>query len=626
MSVKAGQCHNPTRTDASGSYAFTLDDYGREAGLTNPLPLNNPYAWTYTASGLVASVTDPTANVTTNTYDPLNRLTARSTTGSTGCTNCVSLTDTYNDASDIVLSTSTIAPSPTSTTTYAYDPLARLTTYTPPSAIQPQVYTWNGQPDRASITIGNGTKLTTTFDAASRPTIDSLSRTYTSDNEGRITSFPITGSPGQALTYDALGRLTQVKDSSGTVLATYTYDALDRLRTATENSATTRFLYVGLSNAVAQENNTSTGITNHATDMAGTDLFDFNATGNVSGYLGRNSHDDVVWTASTTGAVAATLTYDPYGNLVSSTGSTLPNTRWQSSHYDGAAGLYYVIARWFAPSLGTFLSDDPLTASQADSQARDPYAYGAGDAIDRIDPTGRSFGVGTIYWQLVYNRVTDVWDQQATDVGHICDVAGLAMATVPLDLVAGALWTGGSFAVCNFVSSALDPGFDPGTVAVRPISEQFVYVKRRQGPWPHIGLAVRYIKKDGWQYTPVASNGERDTPGDILNKYPEFQIEYHFDTQEISDEWGLTHNGTKIWQRCQRDILNYMETSLAQCDYSKSYQITWWAEGGTSSTHSVIDQGRMWPGYRWDPIEPQWPKQTTAVAVTNWSRSGAYAV
>jgi RHS repeat-associated protein len=380
---------NPSRTDASGTYAFTLDDYGREAGLTNPLPLNNPYAWTYTASGLVASVTDPTANVTTNTYDPLNRLNARSTTGSTGCTNCVSLTDTYNDASDIVLSTSTIAPSSTSTTTYAYDPLARLTTYTPPSAIQPQVYTWNGQPDRASITIGNGTKLTTTFDAASRPTIDSLSRTYTSDNEGRITSFPITGSPGEALTYDALGRLTQVKDSSGTVLATYTYDALDRLRTATENSATTRFLYVGLTNAVAQENNTSTGIINHATDMAGVDLFDFNATGNVSGYLGRNVHSDVVWTANTTGAVAATLTYDPFGNLVSSTGSTLPNTRWQSSYRDTATGLYYVIARWFAPSLGTFLSDDPLTASQADPQARDPYAYGAGDPTNTIDPNGR---------------------------------------------------------------------------------------------------------------------------------------------------------------------------------------------------------------------------------------------
>ena len=378
---------NPTRTDASGTYSFTLDDYGREAALVDPLHPNNPYAWTYAASGPVASVTDPTGNVTTNTYDPLNRLTARSTTGSAGCTNCASLTYTYNDASNIVSSSSTIiGSSANGTTAYAYDAIDWLTTFTPPSAIQPQTYTWNGSPDRASIQTGSGSPLTMTYNNASRLLSDSGGGNYAYDGQGRLTAMP-----GKTLIYDAAGRLIQVKDGSGTVLATYTYDALDRLRTITEAGSTTRLRYVGLTNAVAQEIDNGSGsvLKNHATDMAGTDLFDFNATGNVSGYLGLDAHADVVWTASTTGAVAATLTYDPFGNLVSSTGSTLPNTRWQSSWQDTTTGLYYVIARWYAPSLGTFLSADPLTAPQSNPQGRDPYAYGAGDAIDRADPDGR---------------------------------------------------------------------------------------------------------------------------------------------------------------------------------------------------------------------------------------------
>lgn len=240
-------------------------------------------------------------------------------------------------------------------------------------------------PDRASIQTGTATPVTTTFDAASRPTTDSAGDTYTSDKEGRIT-----GLPGQTLIYDALGRLSQVKNSSGTVvLATYTYDALDRLRTSTEGGVTTRFLYVGLTSAVAQTINASTGavISNFATDLSGTELFDFTLGGLVQTYLGRDSHDDVTWTAGSTGAVSSTAAYDPFGNLVASTGS-VPNSRWQSSYQDSVTGLYYVLARWYAPGLGTFLSDDPLTAAQTDPQARDPYAYAAGDVTDGVDPDG----------------------------------------------------------------------------------------------------------------------------------------------------------------------------------------------------------------------------------------------
>ena len=42
---------------------------------------------------------------------------------------------------------------------------------------------------------------------------------YSNDADGRLTARP-----GQQLVWDHLGRITTVKDGSGTTLASYTYD------------------------------------------------------------------------------------------------------------------------------------------------------------------------------------------------------------------------------------------------------------------------------------------------------------------------------------------------------------------------------------------------------------------
>jgi len=56
---------------------------------------------------------------------------------------------------------------------------------------------------------------------------------------------------------------------------TYAYDPLGRLQTV-NNGVTTRFIYVGLSNSVAEEVDGSGNVlSKHATDLAGTELFDF---------------------------------------------------------------------------------------------------------------------------------------------------------------------------------------------------------------------------------------------------------------------------------------------------------------------------------------------------------------
>jgi len=111
------------------------------------------------------------------------------------------------------------------TTSYTYDPLERLTGYT--RAGTTTAYGWDKTPNRTSVQVGANPAITPTYDDANRPTSDSAGGSYTSDLDGRLTLRP--GS-GPKLTWDSLGRLTQVKPSSGNAIATYSYDPLDRLR------------------------------------------------------------------------------------------------------------------------------------------------------------------------------------------------------------------------------------------------------------------------------------------------------------------------------------------------------------------------------------------------------------
>jgi RHS repeat-associated protein len=74
---------------------------------------------------------------------------------------------------------------------------------------------------------------------------------------------------------------------------------------------------------------------------------------------------------------------------LASAGSISTTQAWQSSILDSVTGLYYVIARWYSPALGRFLSVDPVAGNGSSPQTLDRYAYGAGDSINRVDPDGR---------------------------------------------------------------------------------------------------------------------------------------------------------------------------------------------------------------------------------------------
>jgi RHS repeat-associated protein len=60
------------------------------------------------------------------------------------------------------------------------------------------------------------------------------------------------------------------------------------------------------------------------------------------------------------GAAAETYTYDSFGKLTASSGSVANPFRYTGREFDSTTGLYYYLARYYDPSTGRFLSEDPL--------------------------------------------------------------------------------------------------------------------------------------------------------------------------------------------------------------------------------------------------------------------------
>jgi RHS repeat-associated protein len=331
----------------------------------------------------MSSLAAPNGNVTTYAYDPDGRPTGSSTVG-TGDVSRATYAYTLNRAGQRLSEASTIAGDPSNgMVSFSYDPLGRLIGYSG-SPVTSQAYAWDPVPNRTSKQTGTDPAVTTTYDPANRPTADSAGGSYTSDLDGRLTAMP-----GFQLTWDALGRLTAVKDAGGTSISAYTYDPLDRLASVTRASGVERFRYKGTTpRIVGARDGSGSVLWNVGTCSCGTARFDFGPGGTNRRFYGTNGHGDLTWTADATGAVTATRRYDPWGVPGQSTGSSFPEFRFQGSWSDTGTGLSWAVARWYAPALGRFISEDALLGTLEQPDSRQLYAYGAGEPVGRADVSG----------------------------------------------------------------------------------------------------------------------------------------------------------------------------------------------------------------------------------------------
>jgi len=89
---------------------------------------------------------------------------------------------------------------------------------------------------------------------------------------------------------------------------------------------------------------------------------------------------------SETGATAASMLYDAWGNVRVSTGTGHGKYRFTGAELDTASGLYHMGARFYDPSIGRWLSEDP--AKSFEPASLNFYAYVANNPLILIDPRG----------------------------------------------------------------------------------------------------------------------------------------------------------------------------------------------------------------------------------------------
>ena len=198
--------------------------------------------------------------------------------------------------------------------------------------------------------------------------------TFTNDSAGRRSaSTPTHGDP-IAYRWDAAGRLVE---AAGTH---YGYDG-DGLRTsmASADGAVAAFAWLrsgGL--PVLLTDGTSAWV--HGPD--GLPLEEIRADGSVR-WLHADQGGSIRAVTDQDGHVVATAEWDAYGALTRSTGEPIGRLGFQGHYTDAVTGLQYLIARYYDPSTGAFLSMDPRVQS-----TRQPFAFASGDPLTHSDPSG----------------------------------------------------------------------------------------------------------------------------------------------------------------------------------------------------------------------------------------------
>ena len=82
----------------------------------------------------------------------------------------------------------------------------------------------------------------------------------------------------------------------------------------------------------------------------------------------------------------SSIIYDAFGNQTSDTTGGYNPFRYNSQYTDAESGLIYLRARYYDPSIGRFMAEDPV------KDGLNWYAYCAGNPVMMVDPSGLAPG------------------------------------------------------------------------------------------------------------------------------------------------------------------------------------------------------------------------------------------
>jgi RHS repeat-associated protein len=339
------------------------------------------------------------------------------------------------------------------TTTYSYDAAGNLKSDTRANGVRTD-YTYNSQNRLLNLAASlNGTTQASyayTLDRTGRrlSVNEHTGRTvnYTYDAVYRLTREAVTGDPNVAkngavdYTYDSVGnRLSRISNLEGVLSSTSTYDANDRLtsdaydangntrgadgrtfvfdfenRIKSADGGAVRIVYDGDGNLAAKtvggvttryliDDLNPTGYSQVVEEIVNGQVQRQYTYGHMvvsqrqrqgggwsTGFYSMDGHGSVRQLTDQAGAVTDTYTYDGFGKLISSTGSTPNPYLYAGERFDADLGLYHLRARSYNTDRGRFVSADPYPGEIDEPISLHKYLYANADPINFIDPTGLS--------------------------------------------------------------------------------------------------------------------------------------------------------------------------------------------------------------------------------------------
>ena len=344
------------------------------------------------------------------------------------------------------------------TITYTYDPLNRLTA-ADTSGGEYYHYTYDPTGNRLALD-HSGTETS-----------------YQYDDANRLVSVG-----GQAYTWDNNGNL--LDDGTNT----YTYDPANRLKSVVGGGNTYSYTYNGLNNRVGQVVNgvalsyvldQDSGLSQVLSDGTHAYLYGngrIAQMGQQAEYFLPDALGSVRQMVNAGGAVTLSRRYDPYGQVITSQGSSETVFGYTGEQTD-PSGMVYLRARYYSPLQGRFVSEDTWEGDAVDPLSYNRWAYVQENPISRRDPSGRCYTNSNIfssgYWARFWespilgpcdsdqnNMEKNIYSNNTQQTpSPTCTTTSTPTVTptsIPVAIVSKTIFFGGSNG-----SSLADPGPDP---------------------------------------------------------------------------------------------------------------------------------------------------------------------
>ena len=265
------------------------------------------------------------------------------------------------------------------------------------------IYGYDQQGQLTSATVG-GTSYTYTYDTAGNIQSKKVGSTTTNYTYGNSAWRDLlTAYNGGSITYSG-GNPTKYYDGS-----TFTWTQGRRLATAKVGSTNISYTYdmagVRSSKTVGSTKydfTTLSGLVTRQTGGGKTIDFVYDENNqplamkynNTLYYYVLNAQGDVVRIVNSSRSVVASYTYDPWGKIISSSGTLadINPLRYRGYYYDSETGFYYLQSRYYDPEIGRFINADSYASTDATGLlSTNMFAYCENNPAMRIDPTGELF-------------------------------------------------------------------------------------------------------------------------------------------------------------------------------------------------------------------------------------------